>query len=163
MEIQKSNFVGNNQYLKKTKKELFEEKYVIDETTKCWNWIARKTRAGYGQFNFNGATYQAPRVAWILYVGEIPEGLWILHRCDNPARVNPDHLFLGTQDDNMKDMAKKGRGTRGEKAYTCKLNVDIVKEIRNSKESTRYLSNQYGITMTTVYQIKHRESWKWVE
>jgi len=84
----------------------------ISKTETCWNWVANKTNTGYGLLRPGG---QAPkklahRISWEIHRGPIPEGLHVLHRCDNPACVNPDHLFLGDMRANMKDMYAKGRG-----------------------------------------------------
>jgi len=92
---------------------LMEERFwaKVDRTDDCWLWTACRTTHGYGQFRperSRGA--QAHRVAWELTNGPIPAGMLVLHRCDNPPCVNPAHLFLGTQSDNMRDMYAKGRG-----------------------------------------------------
>lgn len=77
--------------------------------TDCWVWIGCKNPKGYGQFWGQDKMIGAHRYSWILKKGSIPNDLCVLHKCDNPPCVNPDHLFLGTQSDNMKDMAQKGR------------------------------------------------------
>lgn len=77
----------------------------------CWPWLAAKTKDGYGQFNVGGRMQYAHRVSYGMFVGPIGE-YHVLHRCDNPSCVRPDHLFLGTHDDNMKDMAAKDRSGR---------------------------------------------------
>ena len=82
----------------------------------CLLWTAAKNSDGYGIFSFDKKVEGAHRVSWILSNGEIPDGLSVLHKCDVRACVNPEHLFLGTQDDNMKDAARKGRIVRSEKA-----------------------------------------------
>lgn len=81
----------------------------------CWLWTGSRQRNGYG-FLFAGTRKEphperAHRVSWRIHFGEIPDGLWVLHKCDNPPCVNPEHLFLGTRTDNMRDCARKGRVT----------------------------------------------------
>ncbi len=93
----------------KTILERFEEKINKNEKTKCWEWRA-STRRGYGLFKYKGKTTSAHRFSWELYNNKIPDGLLVLHKCDNPPCCNPDHLFLGTQKDNVIDMHNKGRG-----------------------------------------------------
>lgn len=79
----------------------------------CWEWIAGKDKDGYGWFKRD----RAHRAAWIFFNGRIPEGFLVLHTCDNPPCVNPAHLFLGTQQDNMTDCLKKGRRPSGERHW----------------------------------------------
>lgn len=79
----------------------------VDRSADCWLWTGARTPTGYGALH--GQERLAPRMAWTLSVGPIPMGLQVLHRCDNPPCVNPDHLWLGTQQDNMADMIAKGR------------------------------------------------------
>ena len=75
----------------------------------CWPWTGRKFENGYGQFKLGSKCRKASRVSWELHNGPIPEGKYVLHRCDNPPCVNPTHLFLGTHKENMSDMVAKGR------------------------------------------------------
>lgn len=89
----------------------FERKWTPEPNTGCWLWLGGTQKAGYGFFKYAGEV-TAHRSAWRLYRGDIPYGLHVLHRCDVRQCVNPEHLFLGTQSDNMKDMAAKGRAQR---------------------------------------------------
>lgn len=77
---------------------------------RCWEWTARRMPRGYGVTYMGGKTELAHRVAWTIANGEIHDGLFVLHRCDNPPCCNPSHLFLGTDQDNVDDMMRKGRG-----------------------------------------------------
>lgn len=84
----------------------------VEKTADCWLWCGAPGGEGYGCIRIAGHAVRAHRVAWELTNGPIPDGLWVLHRCDNRKCVNPAHLFLGTQSDNMRDMHNKGRGYR---------------------------------------------------
>lgn len=104
----------------------------------CWAWKASKFRAGYGQIS-RGSTYRssmlASRASWIINCGPIPDGLDVLHKCDNPECVNPDHLFTGTHRENMDDMISKGRNfiptqPHGEDHPSSKLTQSQVDQIR---------------------------------
>jgi len=105
----------------------------------------------------------AHRAAYIIAHGEIPDGLFVLHKCDNPLCVNPEHLFLGTHQDNMRDMMEKGRNRPGEKCPHAKLNEAQVLEIRrrwgNGEKIVR-LSEEFGVANETVWYIVHRKNWR---
>lgn len=105
----------------KDPKSRIKESSIQDDESGCWNWRLRKDRGGYGRmriqmgsadsFRFEGAH----RYAYLIFKGEIPEGMEVCHTCDNPACVNPEHLWLGTHQQNMQDMHSKGRGPKGYK------------------------------------------------
>lgn len=99
--------------------ERFEVSYVPEPNSGCWLWFGSTNRRGYGSIQENGKRLGAHRLSWTIHNGEIPEGYFVCHTCDNPCCVNPGHLFLGTHQDNMTDMCKKGRHKNTKKTH-CK-------------------------------------------
>ena len=135
----------------------------VTKTETCWTWNASQDQYGYGRFTFDGSNKRANRMAWLLTYGEIPGGMQVLHRCDNAACVNPDHLYLGTHADNMSDMVKRGRSSRGEKRHSAKLNIHQVSAIRScfaDGESQGSLAKRYGIKQPTVSRLVRGLTWK---
>ena len=92
----------------------------VNKTGFCWEWLAGKDKDGYGKIKIRGKTLQAHRVSWGIHNGPIPEGIGVLHRCDNPSCVNPLHLFLGTTLDNMRDRDAKGRNGYSKRTHCPK-------------------------------------------
>lgn len=84
----------------------------VEKTETCWLWTAALNNSGYGAFAFEGSRWLAHRFSYFIHKGPIPTGMYVLHRCDSPRCVNPDHLWIGTQADNMRDCAEKGRNFR---------------------------------------------------
>lgn len=135
----------------------------------CWEWKAGKYKFGYGEFSYNGKPESSHRISYILTHGSIPEGLFVLHRCNNPLCVNPRHLYIGTQFDNMKQKVNDGRCVCGHSSYwmilNSKLNWEIVNKIReeytNDKNVTiRELSYRYNVPFGTVGGIVSNSRWK---
>ena len=133
----------------------------------CWVWIGYRNRYGYGCFCLNGITRAAHRVIYGLVVGEIPPGMCVLHRCDNPACVRPGHLFLGTPADNVADREAKGRGVHvtfaGEANGSAKLTLGAVGEIRRRYAaggvSQRSLAREYGVGQQHISGIVTGAFW----
>ena len=142
----------------------FWSKVTILEADECWLWMASKDGRGYGQFSHNGNMYRSHRIAFSLWFGEISDGMCVCHKCDNPLCVNPHHLFLGTHADNMRDMGDKGRShfarTLGEESFNHKLTATEVIAIRKSSGSTRAIGKQYGVSSSTVSDIRLGLTWK---
>lgn len=110
---------GQRYTTEKQRLDAFEHKFIPEPNTGCWLWTASLCRDGYGNFYDGKRVIGAHRFSWQTYKGEIPEGLHILHKCDTPACVNPDHLSLGTHRDNMNDSLLKGRNFFASKTH-CK-------------------------------------------
>lgn len=125
-------------------------------------------RQGYGRKAVNGKPILAHRLAWTEANGEIPEGMQVLHKCDNPPCINVDHLFLGTNADNMRDKAKKGRGVTpglsGEQHYNSKLTAQQVTEIRKKyipyKVTYKMLAKEYGVHLNTIHELINNKTWR---
>jgi hypothetical protein len=140
----------------------FRDKYVPEPNSGCWLWDGGQRNAlGYGYFHHPDEKY-AHRASWALHYGAIPDGMLILHKCDNPYCVNPDHLFMGTHKDNTADMFRKGRGgTRGPKAGEApyaRLSVDDVIAIRGSNASSKATAVKYGVASCTISNIRSGRS-----
>lgn len=126
MEQQKQNLtaVSGTRRSMKELVERFNVKWILNNITGCHEWTACHLPNGYGAIQYEGKKLSAHRVSWQLHNGEIPEGMHVLHKCDNRRCVNPEHLFVGTHQDNMKDRSQKGRAARppqGDKNWAAKL------------------------------------------
>lgn len=139
--------------------------YVGKTDGGCWNWTGASQR-GYGKINVGGRAggmMQAHRFSYQHFKGEIPKGMVVMHQCDNTRCVNPDHLSLGTQSENLADMRAKGRsndtGPKGERSHLAKLTDEQVREIRASTEGPVAVARRYGIHRDTVRLIRQRKIW----
>ena len=129
----------------------------------CWEVRGGKHPAGYGKVSHNNVTTSTHRLAYEAWVGPIPEGLLIRHRCDNPPCINPDHLETGTLQDNARDMAERGRASRlyGEDSPSAKLNWSLVREIRGLEKMTlKAMSELYGVSPVCIRNVRLGLTWK---
>lgn len=151
--------------------DLFESRVV--RQSGCWAWKSRPMANGYVRVKHQGKIVKGHRASWLLFRGAIPEGLYVCHHCDNRACTNPDHLFLGTQQDNVNDCWAKGRGgsgngrrkqrlgrhRRGSEIEWAKLTEEEVRDIRSGRLTRAEFALAYKITKAAIYKIIHRKSW----
>lgn len=135
----------------------FRASYEVKENG-CWLWIRTKDGRGYGSIKWEGKRIAAHRASWEIHVGPIPKWALVCHTCDVPTCVNPDHLWLGTPNDNMVDMIKKGRG----KSYkfptrTSKLTADDVAFIKSGSASKEFCAKKYGLSERYIRRIRNGE------
>ncbi len=169
------------------KSRFWEKVGIYNSHSDCWEWRGTKRSDGYGNIRSDGKVIRAHRLSYTLNVGKIPNGIFVLHRCDNPSCVNPRHLFLGTAKDNSQDMMSKGRnmhitkpwtlargdrnGThtkpetvrRGSRIEWAKLDEGKVREIRSrysGGESAPTLAKEFGVYFGTIYKVIYRHTWK---
>ena len=147
----------------------FWAKVDVRGQDECWEWTGSRNR-GYGQLSrcHGCSMYKAHRLSYELFIGEIPAGLEVLHSCDNPPCVNPRHLFLGTQHDNMTDMAKKGRAHGSQQVGVdnpaAKLDCEKAAAIRwlwgnGQVESMAELARSFGVSRRAVKFVLNGEHW----
>jgi hypothetical protein len=141
----------------------------------CWEWTGALSKAGYGVLSFQRRTVYAHRLSYEIHFGPIPEGRLVCHHCDNPACVNPSHLYAGTERDNARDMVNRGRDrhvippvserARGEVHVRSKLTEVSVLEIRNrfaAGENAVSLAREFGMTKSGIAQVTRGITWKHV-
>ena len=131
-----------------------------DQATGCVNWTGALMSTGYGQFSFRGRKYLAHRVAYEFAKGQIPDGLVVMHACDNPRCCNPEHLSVGTDQDNRNDCVAKARHVYGETHPTAKLKAVEVLAIRADTRSQRTIAEDFGISQRQVSTIKTHSQWR---
>lgn len=159
----------------------FHTKYVIDEATGCWLWTASLID-GYGQFkaDYSATSWRAHRFSWTHHCGPIPDDMHVLHRCDVRRCVNPDHLFLGTDMDNVHDMLQKRRGnpprgdnhwsrsrpalvSRGEHRWSARLterHVILMRRLHRAGHTPSQLSRLFSVSVGTVNDAVRRVTWR---
>jgi len=150
----------------RTPEQRFEAK--VDRSGDCHVWTGSKTPDGYGNFHLDGKLEKAHRYAYRLAHGKFEEVWFVCHTCDNPSCVNPDHLFLGTQTHNMRDMISKGRqnSTAGSRNGRAKLDENAIRKVRQFHKSgemtTRELAREFGTGQTTIAEIVANKTWRHV-
>lgn len=138
--------------------------------SECWNWLGylNADRGGYGRIEIDGHFIYVHRYSWMLAYGSIPDGLQVCHRCDNPACVKPDHLFLGTNAENLADMRAKGRHRWGNTPFPgvsnpmARLTDEAVLEIRRRWQAgtlQKDLAAEFGVSKMTISRAVRGESW----
>lgn len=155
-------------------KERFIDKIFIGDG--CWEWCGSKFPKRVGGYGFmmvgsktDGSmkSKRAHRLSFEFFRDAIPSGLHVLHKCDNPLCVNPNHLFLGTHQDNMADMRAKGRHAHGEMVGGAKSTADGVREIRRRYAacgvSQEALGSEYGVSQVAVSNVIHKRTWEHIK
>jgi hypothetical protein len=148
----------------------FKSKTRLDPDTGCWIWTASPGADGYGQFRVFGTMNRANRASYLLFKGPIPKGLHVLHNCpcgDNHQCVNPDHLYIGTNNDNVLDKIEKGRQLRGEQIGDSKLtpnDVEIIRHMYSNKHrfsvTQQSLADMFGVCQNQISEIVRQEQWR---
>lgn len=152
------------------------KKYSVEDAiTKCWNWTGAKKgkskTSSYGSLVIGSRTdgtrktISAHRYSYQIYIGDIEDGLFVCHKCDNPSCVNPEHLFLGTRQDNVNDRESKGRnnppfGTSHHKAKLTETDVISAKRLRSKGLTFQSIADRFGVNKKTIIDAIYEKNWK---
>lgn len=153
--------VGKENYNEIIKEKI--KKYTVVDDNNCWIWQGSKHRQGYGNLNYKRIPSLAHRVSWMVHKGDIPEGVKVCHKCDITSCVNPDHLFLGTQKENVSDAIQKGKySNRLIGKRRNKLNHEQVQEIKKlhcDGINRKDLEIKFSVSKTCIAKILTNRSW----
>lgn len=141
----------------------FEALYIPEPNSGCWLWTGTLHHDGYGQIRINNIIHRAHRLSFELHKGPIPDGLGVLHHCDNRPCVNPDHLYAGTEADNARDAQSRGRTLRGTKHANSILTEENVREIRTSCCTDAALARKLGVSRPAVRNARIGITWAHVK
>lgn len=155
-------------FIKTLKNHFFKYIIIPENDNDCMKWNGYINPSGYGKLCHNWKSYRASRLSYQIFIGKIPENMEVCHKCDNTTCVNPNHLFIGTHTDNMRDMSKKGRQNilRGEQKKLSKLKEKDIVEIRiKLKEglTQKEIGKIYGVDATIIGDIKLNKIWRHVK
>jgi len=150
---------------RKSLADRFWPKVKVGKPDECWQWQAALNGVGYGamRISVEKGRLLTHRFSYELHFGPIPKGMFVCHKCDNRACVNPSHLFLGTNRENMDDKIRKGRQLRGSQVPTSKLTEDDVREIRRLRSegvTCRVISQRVGVTQGHISDIATGRRWR---
>ena len=145
--------------IKPITKDRIEAKVEKIPEAGCWVWMGATQVRGYGEILSSNRKMLAHRASYEAFVGPIPKGMYVCHACDNVYCVHPNHLFLGTQKQNLQDMAAKGRSTRGERNPQAKLTEEKVRAIRSSNSTSSELAKMYNVSVSNISSIKRKQRW----
>lgn len=156
----------DGQLVTKAEAEVSRFMAFVEKTDGCWLWHGSRRPKGYGIFWFRGERTGAHRASHALFVGPVVDGLDVCHRCDNPRCVRPDHLFLGTRSENLRDAVEKGRmrhpDTRGQRNGNSRLTLTVVTTIRERRangERLAPLAEEFGVSQSTISNIARGLTW----
>lgn len=152
---------GEIQLLREDADQEFLKKRIKISDDGCWIW-QKSTREGYGRFLKNGKAYGAHVFSYLIYHGKIENGLQVNHTCHNRTCVNPDHLYAGTQKQNVSDMQSAGRANykAGEENGNSRITEGVAKEIYKAEGVGRVVAEKFGVSISLVYAIKKKQIWK---
>lgn len=148
------------------------QRHSVNSTTGCWEWTGNVLANGYGSLIYAGHRVYAHRASFQEFVGPIPDGMMVCHKCDNPRCINPEHLFVGTGSDNMRDCTNKGRnfrpglgllGTKSAQSVLADADVLAIRRLAKEGMPQRAIANQFGVSQSNIWYIIKRRTWPHLE
>lgn len=161
---------GDTDFIKQPQHNLYEPNLIIKRCKEvesgCLEWAGRRSSKGYGVIDIEAKGRSAHRVSYEIFIGAIPDGLHVLHKCDNPPCVNPEHLFLGTNDENVADKMLKRRNPQGVMYSSARLSDELVRAMRvryAAGDRVSDMAREAGVDYKTVEKAVKRLTWKHVK